>query len=69
MSASLHLVIVFFAIDIRREKTLERTIFMLSVEEEFSCDICGDLFCFDCPSFKDEICMEPEEKEDGKDAK
>lgn len=52
-----------FAIDVHRDKMLEHAIFMMSIEEEFSCNICGDLFCFDCPSFKDEIRMEPEEKE------
>ena len=52
-----------FAIDVRRDKRLEHTIFMMSIEVKFSCDICCDLFCFDCPSFKDEIRMEPEEKE------
>ena len=52
-----------YAVDVRRDKMFECAIFMMAVEEEFSCDICGELFCFDCPSFRDEICLEPEEKE------
>ncbi|MBJ4058712.1 hypothetical protein JGD43_25675, partial [Salmonella enterica subsp. enterica serovar Goldcoast] len=41
----------------------ERVIRVMAFDEDFTCDICGNPFCFDCPSFRDELLLEPKEKE------
>ena len=52
-----------FIVDVSHDKMFEDAIMVLSVQEGFSCDICGGLFGFDCPSFRDETRLEPKEKE------
>lgn len=36
--------------------------YLLAIEKEVLCYICGDLFGYDCPSFRDKIHLEPKEE-------